>query len=104
MTQTTLTLHLKLNDLTDSTPVGAKLERYIEGLHPTILVASECCLASTQPRDAHHVFAGVFYVVYLIQASAGPNKAVMVLRPKPSKPVCLRALPAHKPILLDALK
>ena len=60
MTRSTLTLGLKLDDLTDSRPVGAKLEKIHGRAHPTILVASECCLASTQPCDVHHVSAGDF--------------------------------------------
>ena len=60
MTLTTLTPTLKLDDLTDSKPVGAKLEKIHRRAHPTILVASECCLASTQPCDVHHVSAGDF--------------------------------------------
>ena len=51
---------LKLDDLTDSRPVGAKLEKIHGRAHPTILMASECCLASTQPCDVHHVSVGDF--------------------------------------------
>ena len=57
-------------------------------LHSTARVAWECCLASTQPRDVHHVPVRVFYVFYLIQASADLNKAGDGFEVQTIKPVC----------------
>ena len=40
--------------LSDSTPVGAKPERYIGYSHPTAPVASSGCFDPTHPRDVRH--------------------------------------------------
>ena len=72
---------LKLND---STPVGAKLERYIVDLIQRRPSLRSGCLAFTHPRDVHHVSAGDFYGFILSGLLSAQRRRVMVLRPKPS--------------------
>ena len=55
-------------------------------------------------REISVTSAGDFYVVYLVQASASPEKVGDGFEAQTIKPVCLRALPAHKPILLGAFR
>ena len=56
--------------------------------HPMALVASSGCLASTHPRDIHHVPVRDFYVVYLVQTSAILEKVGDGFEAQTIKPEC----------------
>ena len=70
--------------LSDSTPVGAKLERYISDSHPTAPVASSGCFDPTHPRDIRHVPPETFMSSILSRLLPAQRRWAMVLRPKPS--------------------
>ena len=90
--------------LSDSTPVGAKPERYIGYSHPTAPVASSGCFDPTHPRDVHHAPSESFMSSILSRPLPAQIRWRWFWGPKPSKPVCPWALLAHEPVHLGAFR